>query len=313
MRKYTKEYILEKLRETATKIGSSFKATEFERVTGIDRDLVSRIFGSWYDAMTAAELEPIASRRSITKPELIAQAKILAAELQKETLTKTEWKKKRIYSEGVIRRRFGSWPNFLKEAGLKIGRRRDIPNDELLAEMGRLHNLLGKKISTNDMNSRGEFSSNIYIRRWGSWKNAWSCYLDSPYVISSRKPQEIDEYKQLSKRYFGEIINIHGLLHAPVNELGVIYLFALASKRLGYNMEAIQSEFPDAVAKRMLPGQKHWESIRIEFEYESSSFKKHGHDPKGCDLIVCWQHDWKECPLPVLELRKIIKALVEEK
>jgi len=127
--------------------------------------------------------------------------------------------------------------------------------------------------------------------------------------MPSHKTQEVDELPQLGKRYFGEIINIPGLLHAPVNELGVIYLFALASNRLGYTMEAIQADFPDAIAKRKLPGQKHWESIRIEFEYESSSFKKHGHDSKACDLIVCWEHDWKECPIPVVELRKVVEGL----
>jgi hypothetical protein len=30
------------------------------------------------------------------------------------------------------------------------------------------------------------------------------------------------------------------------------------------------------------------------------------HDPKGCDLIVCWEHNWPECPLEVLELRAIV-------
>jgi len=127
--------------------------------------------------------------------------------------------------------------------------------------------------------------------------------------MPSHKTQEVDELPQLGKRYFGEIINIPGLLHAPVNELGVIYLFALASNRLGYAMEAIQAAFPDAIAKRKLPGQKRWESVRIEFEYESSSFKQHGHDPKACDLIVCWEHDWKECPIPVVALRKVVEGL----
>jgi len=25
---------------------------------------------------------------------------------------------------------------------------------------------------------------------------------------------------------------------------------------------------------------------------------------KGCDMIICWKHNWPECPLEVLELRK---------
>jgi hypothetical protein len=309
MKKHTRNEILQALREVAQKLGPSFKATEFEELTGIDYHAVSRAFGSWHDAMIAAKLEPITSKRNITKPDLIEQAKLLTAELGKNTLTISEWRKKGICDDGVIRRRFGSWSNFLKDAGLKVGNPQDTANDELLAEMGRLHNLLGKKVSPTDMDFQGKFSSSTYIRRWGSWKNAWVCYIDSSYVMPIHKPQEIYEVQQSGKQYFGDIIDLPGLLRAPVNELGVIYLFALVSKRLGYSIEGIQADFPDAIAKRKLPGQKHWESIRIEFEYESSSFKKHGHDPKGCDLIICWEHNWKECPLPVLELQKAIKGL----
>ena len=29
----------------------------------------------------------------------------------------------------------------------------------------------------------------------------------------------------------------------------------------------------------------------------------------GCDLIVCWIHDWKDCPLEVRELKTAIEQL----
>ena len=44
--------------------------------------------------------------------------------------------------------------------------------------------------------------------------------------------------------------------------------------------------------------------VLIEFEYESRNFVRHMHDPGGCDIIVCWRHNWPECPLEVVELRK---------
>jgi hypothetical protein len=31
------------------------------------------------------------------------------------------------------------------------------------------------------------------------------------------------------------------------------------------------------------------------------------HPAAHCDLIVCWKHNWPECPLEVLELRKVIE------
>jgi len=36
----------------------------------------------------------------------------------------------------------------------------------------------------------------------------------------------------------------------------------------------------------------------------------HGHDPKGCDLLICWEDNWgKDCPVPVFELKSKIRAL----
>jgi hypothetical protein len=42
--------------------------------------------------------------------------------------------------------------------------------------------------------------------------------------------------------------------------------------------------------------------VKIEFEKESRNFLRHGHLPSGCDLIVCWVHNWPECPVEVIEL-----------
>jgi hypothetical protein len=49
-----------------------------------------------------------------------------------------------------------------------------------------------------------------------------------------------------------------------------------------------------------------FQRLKIEFEKDSRNFQKHGHDPNGCDLIVCWEHNWPECPVEVLALRDVI-------
>ena len=60
-------------------------------------------------------------------------------------------------------------------------------------------------------------------------------------------------------------------------------------------------KFPDAI---MYNGSTR-ETVRIEFEYNSSSFRSHNHDPRDCDLIVCAVDDWEDVypnemrPLPV--------------
>ena len=46
----------------------------------------------------------------------------------------------------------------------------------------------------------------------------------------------------------------------------------------------------------------------MEFEERSSNFSEHGHDPRKTDVIVCWKHDWADCPehIMVLEMSKVV-------
>ena len=105
----------------------------------------------------------------------------------------------------------------------------------------------------------------------------------------------------------GDPINFEGLIYGPLNENGVIFLFSKIHEQLGIKIEAVQASFPDAKGRRKTS--KGWEDIWIEFEYKSSQFKVHKHDPNECDIIVCWEHDWKGCPIEVIELRKVIREL----
>ena len=108
----------------------------------------------------------------------------------------------------------------------------------------------------------------------------------------------------------GDLINFRGLVYSPINENGVIFLFGKVMGDLNIYVEEIKPGFPDCIARRFMG--KGWERVAIEFEYLSSNFKVHGHDSNLCDIIICWKHDWKDCPLEVLELREIIKTLPNE-
>jgi len=109
------------------------------------------------------------------------------------------------------------------------------------------------------------------------------------------------------KSIVGDLINFRGLVYSPINENGVIFLFGKVIEDLNMYIEEIKPGFPDCVGRRFTG--KGWERVYIEFEHKSSNFKQHGHDPDECDLIVCWEHDWPDCPLEVMELREIVKSL----
>jgi len=94
-----------------------------------------------------------------------------------------------------------------------------------------------------------------------------------------------------NKRIYGTKLDFKSLSCAPVNELGVVYLFGVLHDAFDFKIESIQSAFPDCIARRQVASGK-WEELRIEFEYMSKSFYQHKHDPKRADIIVCWKHNW---------------------
>ncbi|MCU0293342.1 MAG: hypothetical protein MUF10_15345 [Thermoanaerobaculaceae bacterium] len=111
----------------------------------------------------------------------------------------------------------------------------------------------------------------------------------------------------INKSIVGDLINFRGMVYAPVNENGVIFLFGKVVQDLFMYVEEIKPGFPDCIARRFTG--KGWERVGIEFEFVSSNFKSHQHNPANCDIIVCWQHDWPDCPLQVIELRTEILSL----
>lgn len=210
-----------------------------------------------------------------------------------------------------------------------------LSDDELLQEIIRLTKELGKQPPTTEMNAKGHYSDFPYRKRWGSFDkacqlayakygfpDAWNSdaanvrerpQSPSPSAVSrvvvpkTYKPTERPRRKKVQ---FGEPIDFRGLRFAPINEQGVVYVFGMISRELGFLIESIRTDYPDCEGKRCVDANKQrWEHVLIEFEYQSSNFREHGHSAEDCDLIVCWIHDWEECPIEVLELRSQISYL----
>ena len=52
------------------------------------------------------------------------------------------------------------------------------------------------------------------------------------------------------KSLVGDPINFRGMANAPVNEAGVVALFSMVARDLGYYVQEIGSDFPDAILRR---------------------------------------------------------------
>jgi hypothetical protein len=270
-----------------------------------------------------------------TKDEIISEIKRIAASLGQKYLKTSDFKKHSKMSSSTVNYHFGSWNDAVKEAGLEpidpveaIKKRELIPDDTLLLDLIRLYNECGKEPTGAMVSAKGKFSVRPYRARWKSLDKAFLIAkkrfpdsLGSPELEQAGSKVETPKVKivpptikpsepKRKRVVFGEPINFRGLRFAPVNEQGVVYLFGMISQELGYLIESIRTDYPDCEGKRCFDKENNkWEHVQIEFEYKSSNFREHGHNPEQCDVIVCWEHDWKDCPVEVLEIRSVIKYI----
>ena len=134
--------------------------------------------------------------------------------------------------------------------------------------------------------------------------------LTNERSVSTILPRQSQHAPLPERPTYGEPLNFPTLRHEPVKEQGVVLLFGMVAKHLGYVVESVQAGFPDCEAKRQI-GPKRWQRVNIEFEFESRNFRDHGHPLTGCDVIVCWRHNWHDCPahIEVLDLSTLLKSL----
>jgi hypothetical protein len=109
----------------------------------------------------------------------------------------------------------------------------------------------------------------------------------------------------------GRTLNFRAFAFAPTNEHDVVSMFGAVASDLGFEILANRSAFPDCEARRRRRGggRETFEKCLIEYEFASSDYRKHKHPTTGCDLVVCWNSDWPDCPIEVLELSKAILDL----
>jgi hypothetical protein len=239
----------------------------------------------------------------------------------------------------ALLRHFPRWSVALAAAGINVHPyNQRIPPDDLLGDWGQLTRLMGRIPTRNEYKLEGSYSPGVFERNFGPWsripeafrtfalsKPEWSDVVallpanigllppttgqaalgpSARTSAASRNPRLAD------RPTYGDPIDFRGLRHEPVNEDGVVFLFGMVARELGYLVEAVQAGFPDCEAKRQIAAGK-WQRVGIEFEFESRNFREHGHPTDGCDIIVCWRHNWAECPanLEVVELASLILTL----
>ncbi len=269
-------------------------------------------------------------RADDTRESLAARAREVAARAGVDRLSMAAFRRATKVGDRRIYRHFESWGDLCRAAGLTPVEARRPPSDaELFAAMRDAFLAAGCIAPQHRLERHLPWSAAVPRLRWGGWHSALVAFRDwveteaPDFALRDELEMRVAKpprrgagerdgigppWPALGGRAAGEAIGFRAMLHAPVNEQGVVLLFGMVAAELGYAIDTVQPGFPDATAKRRT-GAARWESVRIEFEFRSRSFREHGHDAAGCDVIVCWAHDWPDCPLEVLCLKDAIAAL----
>jgi len=276
-----RDEVLNAIRAAAQALGRPPSRAEFKSTSGMSEYQVLKHFTSWREAVRAAGLEPYSTNAPLEPAALLEDWGELVRRAR-QIPTRDQYRRDGNFSPGVFEKRLGAWSSIpAKFRQFAEGRPEWADVVALLP---------------------------VELARHSTETTAGSVQPDPGLDLS---PGGQRRYNKLDDRpTYGNPIDFRGLHHEPVNEDGVVFLFGMVARELGYLVEAVQAGFPDCEAKRQVDAGK-WQRVSIEFEFESRNFRDHGHSPDGCDLIVCWRHNWPECPahLEVVELRSVIKTL----
>jgi hypothetical protein len=124
-------------------------------------------FGSWNNALEKAGLE-VRRQTNISNSDLLDELTRLADKLG-QTPTKQHMHQQGCYGIKTHDRRFNSWNDTLREAGLEINAEYNIDESNLLDELQNLADELGRTPHQWDMDQQGGYSTKPHRAALGSW------------------------------------------------------------------------------------------------------------------------------------------------
>ena len=111
--------------------------------------------------------------KAVTNEELLDDVRRVAQLLGKGTLEGREYKREGRWGTHAVARRFGTWNQALRAAGIPIARRQNVPTSELFSNLERVWRTLGRQPSLAEMvRPLSDVTAATYARRFGSWETA---------------------------------------------------------------------------------------------------------------------------------------------
>ena len=293
-----KQQILKSIASIAKQLGHTPTVLEFAAREKISRYSLFRLFPRWNDAVRAAGLQP---NTLYVRPEDSELLKDWGEVVRKKRAIPSPWAYRLAgkYYPLTLARRFGGWDSVPQAFRTFAKGKREWRG--VLA-------LIPTPVSEEKRVQVAPCRSALQLTLRSERPACASRRVPTSHARASSKASHFRKLK--GRATYGNPTNFPEFRHEPVNEQGVVLLFGMLAKDLGFLIEAVQKEFPDCEAKRQIAPDR-WQRVQIEFEFESKNFRDHGHPVTGCDIIVCWRHNWPDCPkhLEVLDLSLVIPSL----
>lgn len=135
------------------------------------------------------ELEPY--QGAVYEEDIISDLVNIACKLEKDSVTQREYNKYGKYSHKTVYKKFGSWSNALKAAGLKLKSNigSTISNESLFQNLQEVWIKLEKQPKYKDMvPPLSKYHASTYERRFGGWRKALIAFIE--YIDQDENEQE---------------------------------------------------------------------------------------------------------------------------
>jgi len=225
-----KQLILDSLAAIARGAGRAPSRSEFASLSGISEHQVAQFFPTWNDAVRAAGLRPNTLNVRLEDRELLEDWGH-AVRRNHKTPTRRVYRHLGKYDHRTFERRFGPWSQ-LPEVFRNFAQDKPEWADVVALLPVPLPSLPRLPRTVRGASTGATKTCPVY-----------------PELSSQRLRVSARVKDRLT---YGNPIDFRGLRHEPVNEQGVVLLFGLVAKELGYIVEAVQSGFPDCEAKRQI-------------------------------------------------------------
>ena len=313
----TKNQVIAGIEECARKLGRVPNVAELESNVGLSRDVLRRHFPSLRQAIRAAGLEPTLERTRNRSGVMLEDWGEVARKMGRLPSTK-HYDAAGRFSKGTFWLRFGPWntiPDHFRDYVQANGAEEKWQDVLAMVDERELGAASLRAPAAPERGARRAGSAIQNMHQAAAMALA-RAIPNGHHGAAMALARAIPNLRRRSPIFadrpvYGAPIPTRGLAYEPVNETGVVLLFGILAWDLGFHVERVQTEFPDCEAMfEVQPGK--WQRVRIEFEYESRNFKIHCHPVDKCDIIVCWRHNWAECPrrIRVVELSKVIAGTV---